>query len=309
MIRFGFDQFGGPDVFQAIDAPIPQPKPNQVQLNVLGFGLNPYDASLRRGEQAANRPLPWPIVPGTDVVGRVTAVGADVSTLAPGDLVLNYRPIGGYSETVTASASKVFRVPDTLGLAAAAGLPNAAVAAYTVMTQLLALPAGATLAVVGASGAVGGLIVQLAKAQGLTVIATASARNRAAVLALGADEFGAYDQEDTGTHFANHADAVVNAVNGGQDHGAAVQIVRPGGVLVTTAFVDVDLSTKPDVSHRQLGADRPAKAEDALPALLALPDLTVQVATTLPFTVAGVQQGHALLDTHHAAGKLVVMRE
>lgn len=61
MQRFGFEEYGKPSVFKSIDAPVPEPKAGQVQLRVLGFGLNPYDASLRRGEQAAFRKLssPW----------------------------------------------------------------------------------------------------------------------------------------------------------------------------------------------------------------------------------------------------------
>ncbi|WP_125704606.1 NADP-dependent oxidoreductase [Lacticaseibacillus daqingensis] len=308
MLRFGFDHFGPADVFTAIDAPTPVPKPGQVLIDVLGFGLNPYDASLRRGEQADSRPLKFPIVPGTDVVGRVAALGEGVSDYAVDDRVLNYRPIGGYSEAVTASTGKIAKVPATLELAAAAGLPNIGIAAYTVMHQLLHLTPGQTLAVIGASGGVGSLIVQLAKAQGLFVIATASARNVAALRDLGADEVGAYDETDTGRLFADRADAVVNAVAGGVDHGAAVAIVKPGGVIVTTAWVDVDTTGKPTITHLQLGANRPAKAEDALPALLALPQLRVRVAKTLPFTLAGVIQGHELLETHHTAGKLVVLR-
>ncbi|KTE97901.1 hypothetical protein AC564_2675 [Lacticaseibacillus paracasei] len=88
MQRFGFEQYGDPNVFETIEAPIPEPKTGQVQLQVLGFGLNPYDASLRRGEQAAFRKVKFPVVPGTDVLGRITKLGEGVTDFAIGDLVL-----------------------------------------------------------------------------------------------------------------------------------------------------------------------------------------------------------------------------
>lgn len=116
MQRFGFEQYGDPNVFETIEAPIPEPKTGQVQLQVLGFGLNPYDASLRRGEQAAFRKVKFPVVPGTDVLGRITKLGEGVTDFAIGDLVLNYRPIGGYSEYVTASTSKIYKKTDCLKL-------------------------------------------------------------------------------------------------------------------------------------------------------------------------------------------------
>lgn len=308
MIRFGFTRYGTPDVFTTLDAPAPRPKAGQVQLQVLGFGLNPYDASLRRGEQAAFRKLKWPIVPGTDVVGRVTALGAGTSGFALGDLVVNYRPLGGYSEIVTASLGKIMKIPKKLSLAEAAGLPQVGLSAVTIL-QTLALSPGQTLAVEGASGGVGALVVQLAKAQHLHVIATASARNAAYLQALGADECGLYDQEDVGAKFKDQADATVNAVSGGRDHGAGKTLTRPGGTLLTTADVAPDTAGK-CLERVQLGAVPQAKPEAAFPVLAALAEsgqLTVRIAKALPFSLAGVQEGHRLLECHHPAGKLVVL--
>ncbi|WP_156314478.1 zinc-binding dehydrogenase, partial [Lacticaseibacillus camelliae] len=109
-----------------------------------------------------------------------------------------------------------------------AALPQVGLSAVTIL-QALALEPGQTLAVEGASGGVGALVVQLAKAQHLHVIATASARNADYLAQLGADEIGLYDQEDVGAKFKNQADATVNAVRGGQDYGAGPQLTRPGG--------------------------------------------------------------------------------
>lgn len=309
MIRFGFDHYGEPAVFTAIQAPVPEPKPGQVQIQVLGFGLNPYDVSLRRGEQAAYRKLKWPIVPGTDVVGRVSAVGAGVADFTVNDIVINYRPIGGYSEFVVASVGKVMKKPAGLSLAEAAGLLQVSIAAATVL-QTLALAPGQMLAVEGASGGVGAMVVQLAKAQHLHVIATASARNAEYLKQLGADAIGAYDIEDVAEKFANQADATVNAISGGFDHGAGALITRPGGTLLTTAYAKPATGGK-CLDLVQLGDGPQEKPETVFPQLAALAEaggLSVRIAKQLPFSLAGVQEGHRLLESHHPAGKLVVMK-
>ncbi|WP_125579524.1 NADP-dependent oxidoreductase [Lacticaseibacillus suibinensis] len=305
MIRFGFNQYGAPQVFQALESDPPQPKPGQVQLKVLGFGLNPYDASLRRGEQAPFRKLSFPIVPGTDVLGSVTQLGEGVTEFAVGDVVINYRPIGGYSEYVTASVGKVIKKPALLGDAAAAGLGQVGIAAYSILQQLN-LASGQTLAVLGASGGVGALVVQMAKHEGLRVLAIAGSASQPYLESLGADQVATYDAAPN----LAAADATVNAINGGDDHGLGSVITKVGGTLLTTAYRTPDLQGK-NLKLIQLGDDRPAKAEVVLPYLAELAtttSLSIQITERLPFSVAGVVQGHELLETHHAPGKLVVLR-
>lgn len=305
MIRFGFNRYGTPQVFQVLESDPPQPKPGQVQLKVLGFGLNPYDASLRRGEQAAFRKLSFPIVPGTDVLGEVTQLGEGVTEFAVGDVVINYRPIGGYSEYVTATVGKVIKKPAALDDAAAAGLGQVGIAAYSILQQLNLNP-GQTLTVLGASGGVGALLVQMAKHEGLHVLAIAGSASQTYLESLGADQVATYDDAPT----LPASDATVNAINGGDDHGLGGILTKAGGTLLTTAYRTPDMQGKA-LKLIQLGNDRPAKAEVVLPYLSELArttGLSVQIAKRLPFSLAGVVQGHELLATHHAPGKLVILR-
>lgn len=305
MIRFGFNAYGTPQVFQSLEAEQPQPKAGQVQLKVLGFGLNPYDASLRRGEQAAFRQLSFPIVPGTDVLGEVTQLGEGVTEFAVGDVVINYRPIGGYSESVTASVGKVIKKPAVLDDAAAAGLGQVGIAAYSILQQLNLAPRQ-TLAVLGASGGVGALVVQMAKHEGLHVLAIAGSAGLPYLESLGADQVATYEAAKG----LPAADATVNAINGGDDHGLGGILTKAGGTLLTTAYRTPDVQGKA-LKLIQLGHDRPAKAEVVLPYLAELATttgLSIQIAERLPFSLAGVVQGHELLETHHAPGKLVVLR-
>lgn len=310
MQRFGFNQYGAATVFETIESEQPQPKENQVLIQVLGVGLNPYDASLRRGNQAAFRKLTFPIIPGMDVVGRVVALGEAVTDYAVGDLVINYRPSGGYSEYVVASTDKIVKKPTALSFVDAAGLPQVGIAAYTIMTKLLQLTPGQTVAVLGASGGVGSMVVQLAKYQKLTVIAVASAKNRLYLRQLGADHALDY-QEAAGTDWQGQADAVVDTINGGNQSGLAANLVKPDGVVVTSAFVSPDLNAKTGVTHKQLGADKPAPASEALPYLVEMAKtfgLSVRAAAVLPFSLEGVMEGHQLLESRHEPGKIVLMQ-
>ena len=74
-----------------------------------------------------------PIVPGTDVVGEIVMLGADVTDYRIGELVINHRPLGGYSEFVTASTNKIIRKPVSLSIAEAAGLASAGITAYNTL--------------------------------------------------------------------------------------------------------------------------------------------------------------------------------
>lgn len=304
MLRFGFNQFGGPDVFTELTAVIPEPKQNQVQIKVAAFGINPYDLRLRQGDFADSRTLPMPIVPGTELAGTVTAVGSDVTDYQIGDRVLNYRPRGAYSQFVTASTTKIAHLPADMSLTTAAALPNVGIAAFGVL-QLLQVQPGKTIVIEGASGGVGSILVQAAKYLGLRVIATCSSANHELVLELGADEVGLYDRENVGARFANMGDYVVNATAGGHDNNAGIWMRRPNGVYVTLNEPDVRPEHDPD--FHVLGEQR-VDTQAAFAFLFKLfnhADLQVHLARTLPFSVTGVIAAHTELAQHHPAGKYV----
>ncbi|WP_407893614.1 alcohol dehydrogenase catalytic domain-containing protein [Lacticaseibacillus sp. N501-2] len=302
MKRFGFEHFGGPHVLTTINAPAPQPKAGQVQLEVLGFGLNPYDASLRRGEQTS-RQLQFPIVPGTDVVGRVSALGEGVTDLALGDVVINYRPLGGYSEFVTASTSKLIKKPTAISFMTAAALPLVGVAAFSIFNQLDLHPKD-RLVIIGAGGGIGSVLLQLAKAQGVHVIAIAALSHHDQLKALGADVI--LDDVEAQALRSHHYPTVVNVRFNGATTPLAQRLVASGGKLLTSAFVDV-----PDGDYQNLHLTKLAATDVALAALVATArswGLSITIGESLPFTLAGVRRGHELLEAGNTGGKLVVMQ-
>ncbi|WP_155368733.1 NADP-dependent oxidoreductase [Catellatospora vulcania] len=202
MKAVGLHKFGGPEVLRLVDVPEPHAGPGQVRIRVHAAAVNPADMLLRDGTWAMElEGVPAPYVPGMDVAGVVDEIGPDTDTsLRTGDPVMamlmpflpaddgavDYRG-GGYVQYAVLSASSVVRAPDGFGHEAAATLPMNGLTALLAFDQL-GLPPGSTLAVIGAAGALGGYLVQLAAHAGLTVIADAARADEQLVGELGATE-------------------------------------------------------------------------------------------------------------------------
>lgn len=299
MLRFGFDHYGGPEVLHTLEAPLPQPKAGQALLKVLGFGLNPYDARLRAGAFAASRHVKFPVVPGTDVLGQVVALGTGVSDFAVGDVVMNYRPLGGYSEYVTASATKLLLKPTALSMLDATALPQIGIAAYSLLT-LLAGRDERDLTILGAAGGVGSIFTQLAMARGYHVCAVARPKHRTFLESLAVPQI-AFDP----TLLPKTA-LVVDCTTNGALTEVALNLVAKGGLVLSLNPLPASTNA---YTTQTLSALAPVQAAfNTLATVARTCGLTVRIAQTLTWSAAGVQQGHQLLDAGHVAGKLVVMQ-
>lgn len=193
MRAVGVTEFGGPEVLHVVDLPDPEPGPGEVLLDVAAAAVSPTDTMIRSGARAeVLRKDPPPYVPGMDVAGTVAALGPDTADagLAVGDRVMGIvvpsGAHGGYSSRIVLPVDSVTPAPAGVGHAAAATLPMNGLTARLALDEL-ALPAGATVAVTGAAGAFGGYVVQLAKADGLRVVADAAEADEELVRGLGAD--------------------------------------------------------------------------------------------------------------------------
>ncbi|MGE0135815.1 MAG: NADP-dependent oxidoreductase [Dehalococcoidia bacterium] len=188
----GLMDFGGPEVLQIVDLPEVHAGPGEVRIRVHAATVNPTDIGLRGGGRAeAMRKNPPPYVPGMDAAGVIDEVGPDTDTdLAVGDLVmamvLPSGSHGAYRESIVLTADSVVRAPKGATAVEASTLPMNGLTARQSLDQL-ALQPGQTVAVTGAAGCYGGYVVQLAKADGLRVIADASPADEALVRSLGAD--------------------------------------------------------------------------------------------------------------------------
>jgi NADPH2:quinone reductase len=176
---------GGPDKLRIDDTDSPAPAKGQVRVRVIASGVSFAEVQML-SHRYPMQPK-YPFVPGYDLVGEVTALGADVKNVTVGDRVAALMVTGAWRTHVVVRADRVVPVPAGLdaGLAAAATMNG--VTAWQMVHETARVRSGQTVLVHGASGGVGTLLVQLAVAAGARVLGTASAAKHDAVRALGAD--------------------------------------------------------------------------------------------------------------------------
>jgi NADPH:quinone reductase-like Zn-dependent oxidoreductase len=233
-----FHEFGGPEVLQYEDAEQPIPGAGQVRIRVAATSFNGVDANIRAGFMQGPIPVELPHTPGLDVAGTVDALGAGVDTVAVGDEVVGFLPMtspGAAAEYVLAPADALTGAPKGVPLADAAALPLVGLTAWQALFDHGGLTAGQRVLVNGASGAVGGYAVQLAKEARAHVIATAGPRSAARVQARGADEVVDHTTTDVTAAVTEPVDLVINLAPVAPEQLAAlVTLVRDGGRLVNT---------------------------------------------------------------------------
>jgi NADPH:quinone reductase-like Zn-dependent oxidoreductase len=192
MRAVGLFTHGGPEVLQVVDLPEVHAGPGQVRIRVHSATVNPTDILARDGTRAEQqRADPPPYVPGMDLAGTVDDVGSDVpERLKLGDtvmaIVVPKGAHGAYREQIVLDARSVVRAPKGKTATEASTLPMNGLTARLSL-DLLKLSPGQVIAVTGAAGAYGGYVIQLAKTEGLTVIADASEKDEGLVASLGAD--------------------------------------------------------------------------------------------------------------------------
>lgn len=191
-------KFGGPDSFELRELPDPRPGPRQVRVAVHATSINPLDGQIRRGDYAAQVALPAII--GHDVSGVVDQVGSDVTEFRAGDEVY-YTPRifdgpGSYAEYHVAEAGIVARKPVNLTHPEAASVSLVGVTVWEGLVERARLQVTETVLVHGSAGGVGAIAVQVAKAIGARVLATARGSDVARVERLGASAVIDFERED-----------------------------------------------------------------------------------------------------------------
>jgi NADPH:quinone reductase len=308
MRAVGITRFGGPEVLEIVERPVPEPGQGEVRIRVAAATVNPTDTVLRSGRHGAPPGLEPPYVPGMELAGTIDAAPAGTG-FRPGDRVMaivSPRSAGGgaQAEYVVVPADSVAAVPDGIGLIEAATLPMNGLTVRRAL-DLLGLGPGETLAVTGAAGAVGGYSIQLGKVAGLRVIADAYPKDSELVSGLGADvvvprgdDVAAAIRLATGAG----ADALVDAAVMG---GLVLPAVRDGGQIAAVRpfrgeaerSVTVTLVLVGDYLH---AADKLA----GLAGLAAAGRVTLRVARTLPAERAA--EAHRLLEAGGVRGRLVL---
>ena len=233
-------EWGGPEGLRVEDVEPPVPGAGQVRLAVHAAGVNFADILIVAG-QYQEKP-PFPFSPGMEAAGVVDAVGPGVTHVAPGDRVLAVPDSGSFAEFAIARETDVFRLPDGMDFVTAAGFPITYGTAHGALTWRAQLEAGEVLLVHGAAGGVGLAAVEVGKALGATVIATARGAEKLAVAkAHGADHLIDTGSEDVRTRVKDltgergGADVVFDPV-GGDLFDASLRCVAWGARLLVVGF-------------------------------------------------------------------------
>lgn len=176
---------------QVTDVPPPKVAPGSVLVDVKAAGVNPVDWKVMAGGLDGVFDAIFPVIPGWDVAGVVTAVGMDTPDFRVGDEVMAYARkdvlgAGSFAEQIAIAVPSVARKPVSLSWAQAAGLPLAGGTALRTL-DALDVHEGQTVLIHAAAGGVGGLAVQIARGRGARVIGTASERNHEFLRGLGAE--------------------------------------------------------------------------------------------------------------------------
>ena len=306
--------FGGLEMLEERDLPVPEPGPGEVLVRNLAVAVNPVDAKIRAaGRWAGVEP---PFVLGYDAAGVVAKVGPGVKDLKEGDEVyytpeIFGNPHGTYAEYTPVPAGIVAKKPKNLSFAEAAAIPLAGGTAWEAVVRRLAVRPGETVLVMGGAGGVGSFAVQFAKAAGAYVIATASAENLPVLKELGADL--------TLDYRGPWAEEVLKATEGqGVDAASetageslverVIPVVRPFGRIATILPPQGNLSglyTKNQTLYGVFLTRERKRLLEMRPLFergLARP----LIAEVLPFSLENLRKAHARMDSGHGRGKIVL---
>jgi NADPH:quinone reductase-like Zn-dependent oxidoreductase len=297
-------EYGGPEVLKFEEVLRPEPKENEALVRVIASGVNPADPLTLSGKYAREFGTHLPLIPGYDIAGIVEKTGANLTKLKVGDAVYGYPTFGGgWAEFVMVTEGEVAPKPRSLNFVEAAAVPMGALTAWQALVDVAQLHAGQTILIHGGSGGVGSFAVQIAKARGARVIATASTANQDLLKQLGADVAVDYTKtrfEDVG----KDVDAVLDPV-GKETLARSYDVVKKGGIVMS-------LVARPDPAElekrgiRGAGISVHPDAEDLaeIAQLIDAGKIKPIVTQVLPLSEAIAAQRQAA--THHTRGKVVL---
>jgi NADPH:quinone reductase-like Zn-dependent oxidoreductase len=300
------NEYGNQDVLNYVDVDRPEPKPDEVLVKVHAAAVNPADWKIRNG-MGERFGLKLPIILGGDIAGTVEEVGVEVKNFKQGDAVYGMTVSGGfsggYAEYAIVKADAIAPKLDSINFEEAAAIPIAALTAWQAMFDLAHLSSGQKILIAGASGGVGSMAVQLAKAKGAIVIGTASGKNEQFVRDLGADEFVDYTQQPF-EEVVKDVDVVFDTI-GSDTQERAFQTLKKGGFLVTSAQTPSAEKAKEFGVEAAFVFCKPNAGQlTEINRLIEEGKLKIHIETILPLTE--VKKAHQLSFMGRTRGKIVL---
>ncbi|MBS1501910.1 MAG: NADP-dependent oxidoreductase [Bacteroidetes bacterium] len=299
-------QFGGPDVLELEEAPMPEPAADEVLVKVYATSVNPVDWKIREGARKEKFPVGLPLIPGWDVSGVVEKVGENVKRFKWGDEVYG-RPDpsknGAYAEYIVVKASQLGLKPKSIDHINAAAVPLAGLTAWQGLFDRGHLQKGQKVLIHAASGGVGSFAVQFAKWKGAYVIGTTSAANISFVKQLGADEVIDYKSENFEDRLSD-IDLVFDTI-GGETQKRSIQVLKNGGRLITTLKPEFQAEAKE--KHIYLEGYTAQSYPEQLEQIGGLIDEgRIQPVISMVMSLEEARKAQRISEEGHVRGKIVI---
>ena len=298
-------QYGGPEVLKYEEIQRPEPMDDEILIRVIAAGVNAVDASIRAGKFAKVFGTRLPFIPGSDIAGVVEKTGSKITKFKNGDsfAYTDLKDGGGYAEYIVATEREASPKPQSLTHLEAAAAPIVALAAWQALIDTAKLSAGQTVLIHGGSGGVGTFAIQIAKARGAKVIATASTRNQDLLKELGADVAIDYTKQKF-EDIVKDVDVVLDSL--GED-----TLERSYGVVKKGGFI-VSIVPRPDPAELErhgirgafISVEPNADELSGIGKLIDQKKIKVIVSQTFPLSEAIKAQEQ--IATGHTRGKIVL---
>lgn len=301
-------QYGGKVQLKEIDIPKPTPKEKQVIVKLHATSINPIDWKLREGYLKAMMPFEFPIILGWDVAGIVEEVGGHVQDFKVGDRVFA-RPEttnrGTYAEYTIVDTHLLAKIPDNISFEEAACVPLAGLTAWQCLFDFGNIQKGDKVLIHAGAGGVGTFAIQLAKNVGAYVAATAGTHNVEFLKSLGADEVIDYKKQDF-EKVLTEFDFVLDSL-GGENQEKSFTVLKEGGKLASiVSEPNQEKAKQKIIKSGNVWLIPNGQQLEKIANLLEQNKLRVIIGHKFPFSEEGIKEAHALSESHHAKGKIVI---
>ncbi|WP_064094035.1 NADP-dependent oxidoreductase [Rossellomorea aquimaris] len=302
------NQYGDKEVLEESVLDKPVIEDDQVLVESYATSINPIDWKVRAGYLKEMLSFDFPIILGWDTAGIIVEKGKDVTSFEVGDRVFA-RPAttrqGTYAEYVPVDESLLARIPESMSYSEAASIPLAGLTAWQCLVDFGKIKEGDKVLIHAGSGGVGNFAIQIAKSFGAYVATTASGKNEEFVKSLGADQFINYKEEDF-SEVLQDFDLVLDSM-GGEVQSNSYKVLKKGGKLVSIAQPPNEEEAKKYGVHAEfLWLDPKGDQLQKLASMFEAGELKPVVGETYQFSEQGLKDAHALSETHHAKGKIVI---
>ncbi|MEK4368362.1 NADP-dependent oxidoreductase [Paenibacillus sp. FSL H7-0940] len=303
------NQYGSKEELVEQEVNKPRAEANQVVVKLEATSINPIDWKLREGYLKEMYDWEFPIILGWDVAGVITEIGSNVSKWKVGDRVFS-RPdttrFGSYAEYTAVDEHLLAKLPDSISYEEAAAVPLAGLTAWQVLFTHGDLKEGETVLIHAGAGGVGMYAIQLAKNAGAHVITTASEKNHELLYSLGADQVIDYKKENF-EEILKDIDLVFDTM-GGEVAENSYKVLKPntGRLITIVGEPNHDTAKSHNVLAKGIWLQPDGDQLQRMADLMEEKKIKSIVGATFPFSRQGIYDAHALSETHHAVGKIVI---